>query len=130
MLNLIQATINQNNSLLGCITKKDSEKPSAESTEKPSAESLEKPSAESSEAAESKNDDQEEHESCSDSGVYQAFLVEFTTEEGKIHTLETENSKQVRIQFLYREKTQKNVDKFLLLVHEERKYIKDQCKQM
>ena len=94
--------------MLGCITKKGSEKPSAES----------------SEATDSKNDDQGELESCSDSGVYQAFIVEFIAEEGKIHMLETDKSKQVRIQFLYREKAEKNVEKFLLLVHQECKYIK------
>lgn len=63
------------------------------------------------------------NETTSESEVYQAFLLEFTRkEEKKIHILEAEKTKQIRIQFLYREKDQRTMEKFLLLVHQECKY--------
>lgn len=50
---------------------------------------------------------------------YKVFIVDLTTESNIIHNLEMEKSKQIRIQFLYREKEQLDVDKFLVLIHHE-----------
>lgn len=50
---------------------------------------------------------------------YRVFIVELATENNTVHNLEVERSKQVRIQFLYREKEQLGVDKFLVLIHHE-----------
>lgn len=62
------------------------------------------------------------NEAPSEPEVYQAFLLEFARSDRKIHVLETEKSKQIRIQFLYREKDQRTMEKFLLLVHQECEY--------
>lgn len=51
--------------------------------------------------------------------LYKVFILELTTDDTKMHNLEVERSKQVRIQFLYREKEQLDVDKFLVLIHHE-----------
>lgn len=51
--------------------------------------------------------------------MYKAYIVELKGEEAKIHDLNIERSKQVRIQFLYREKDDGQLDKFLLLIHQE-----------
>lgn len=51
--------------------------------------------------------------------LYRVFILELTTDDTKLHNLELERSKQVRIQFLYREKEQVDVDKFLVLIHHE-----------
>lgn len=51
--------------------------------------------------------------------LYRVFIIELTTDDAKMHNLEIERSKQVRIQFLYREKEQLDVDKFLVLIHHE-----------
>lgn len=51
--------------------------------------------------------------------VYEAFIVELKREEVKIHNLDTKRSKQVRIQFLYKEKEHRQQEKFLLLIHQE-----------
>ena len=105
-MNLIQASVNQSHSLLGYVTKKISEEPCGESTK----------------TAEVQHTDHEEHEIFSEYEIYHAFIVEFSIKNSKIHLLETEKSKQLRIQFLYREKVQPNFEKFLLLVHQECQY--------
>lgn len=62
---------------------------------------------------------------CSDNNgaaceeFYRAFVIELTTDDKKIHDLDIERRMQVRIQFLYREKEQSNMDRFLLLTHHE-----------
>ncbi|XP_051153319.1 protein pigeon [Leptopilina boulardi] len=160
IINLIQATINQSHSILGYITKKNSEKTKDSSqetlkvidnevkkideiSEKCLQETVKVDDKEIKENEETfKLDNQEtkeilekisqttsnvdcdnkvknNEETISNSEVYQAFLLEFTREERKIHCLETEKSKQIRIQFLYREKDQRTMEKFLLLVHQE-----------
>ncbi|XP_012217825.1 protein pigeon [Linepithema humile] len=95
VLNIVQATVNQSHTLMGYVTK---EKSHLETTDSP------------------------EHQ-CSDHNAtnefYRAFLVELTIDDTKVHNLEMERSKQVRIQFLYREKEQLGVDKFLVLIHHE-----------
>jgi hypothetical protein len=50
---------------------------------------------------------------------YRVFIVELMTENKMVHNLEIERSKQIRIQFLYREKEQHDMDKFLVLIHHE-----------
>jgi hypothetical protein len=50
---------------------------------------------------------------------YEAYIIEFKTEVAKIHTLEKNKLKQVRIQFLYKEKSLQTLDKLLVLVHQE-----------
>lgn len=60
---------------------------------------------------------------CSDHNAsdefYRVFIIELTSDDTKVHNLEMERSKQVRIQFLYREKEQLGIDKFLVLIHHE-----------
>lgn len=160
VINLIQATINQSHSLLGYITKKNSEKSKecssqdtsklvdsetkeiVEISEKGAEENLQCDNKKTNEIldenkqspTETSKLDKEEtkvnlndcdnkgdnNETTSESEVYQAFLLEFTRkEEKKIHILEAEKTKQIRIQFLYREKDQRTMEKFLLLVHQE-----------
>lgn len=58
-----------------------------------------------------------EHESYGE--FYRVFIVELTNDDTKVHDLEIKRSEQVRIQFLYREKEQLGVDKFLVLIHHE-----------
>lgn len=50
--------------------------------------------------------------------MYEAFIVELKGKEVKIHSLDTKKSKQLRIQFLYKEKEHEQWDKFLLLIHQ------------
>lgn len=100
ILNIVQATINQSRSLLGYVTKQNS--------------SIEK-AVESVEENSSKVE-----ESTVNVETYQAYLMKLDID--KLYNLEIERSKQVRIQFLYREKLQTTSDKFLLLLHQECKY--------
>lgn len=67
------------------------------------------------------------HEHESHEEFYRVFIVELTTDDTKVHDLEIERSKQVRIQFLYREKEQLSIDKFLVLIHHECEF---NCKQL
>lgn len=60
-----------------------------------------------------------DHEHESHGEFYRVFIVELTTDDTKVHNLKIDRSKQVRIQFLYREKEQPSVDKFLVLIHHE-----------
>lgn len=59
------------------------------------------------------------HEHESHGEFYRVFIVELITDDTKVYDLEIRRSKQVRIQFLYREKEQLDVDKFLVLIHHE-----------
>ncbi|XP_074113246.1 gamma-secretase activating protein pigeon [Cotesia typhae] len=108
VLNIVQATINQNHTLLGYIVKE---------TIKVSKEN-----------EETENKDQNEDEkkdplsdACLDSELelYQAYILELESDDKKIHTVITERRKQVRIQFLYKQKRQTGLDKFIVLIHHE-----------
>lgn len=63
-------------------------------------------------------EDRSEHDSFYGE-FYRVFIVELITDDTKVHDLEIKRSEQVRIQFLYREKEQLDVDKFLVLIHHE-----------
>lgn len=99
MLNIVQATVNQNHTLMGYVTKQKNCLETSDSSEDP------------------KECSNHEHESHGE--FYRVFIVELTTDDTKVHDLEIERAKQVRIQFLYREKEQPAVDKFLVLIHHE-----------
>lgn len=104
MLNIVQATVNQSHTLLGYVTKQKHPVEVADCSENHSS-----------------NNDNAASECCKE--LYRVFIVELTTDEAKVHNLEIERSKQVRIQFLYREKEQLTADKFLVLIHHECKKI-------
>ncbi|XP_003426259.1 protein pigeon [Nasonia vitripennis] len=112
VLNLIQATVNQCHSLLGYVTKQKFYLNLDESNKNVSID-CEKST---------KDDDNEMlHQQFSNQELeyYQAYIIEFKTEEAKIHALESHKLKQVRIQFLYKERSSKSLDKLLVLVHQE-----------
>lgn len=100
VLNIVQATVNQSHSLLGYVTKH-------------------KDNLETTDLCENRCSDNVNatDEYCRE--FYKVFLIDLTTDDIKMHNLEIERSKQVRIQFLYREKEQLDVDKFLVLIHHE-----------
>ncbi|XP_020282693.1 protein pigeon isoform X2 [Pseudomyrmex gracilis] len=100
VLNIVQATVNQSHTLLGYVTKQKHSVDAADCSEN-----------------QSPNDDNAASECYKE--LYRVFIVELTTDEAKVHNLEIERSKQVRIQFLYREKEQLSADKFLVLIHHE-----------
>lgn len=104
VLNIVQATINQNRTVFGYVTK---QKISIDTNV--NSESIDK-------------------NISTETEMYEAFIVELKGKEIKIHSLDTKKSKQVRIQFLYKEKEHGQWDKFLLLIHQECKnhiiYIK------
>lgn len=104
ILNIVQATINQSRTLLGYVTKSRllpdeniSENDSkTESETSPLADNLE---------------------------VYRLWVLELCTDDKNIRNLELERSKQARIQFLYKERLQRDSDKFLVLIHQECKFL-------
>ncbi|CAK9817147.1 Protein pigeon [Anthophora plagiata] len=102
VLNIVQATINQCRTILGYVTKQST--PVDVTTE--SVEPIES------------TDDKDENVPT-EVEMYEAFIVELKGIEVKIHSLDTKRTKQVRIQFLYKEKEHKQWDKFLLLIHQE-----------
>lgn len=55
--------------------------------------------------------------------VYSTCVVEVKSGERTVHNLNTERSKQIRIQFLYNQKEQKGSDRFLVLIHQECKHV-------
>lgn len=98
VLNIVQATINQNRTVFGYVTKQ-------------------KVPVEASANSECTED--KDQNILAEIEMYEAFIVELKGQEVKIHTLDTKKSKQVRIQFLYKEKEHGQWDKFLLLIHQE-----------
>ncbi|KAL6440215.1 hypothetical protein ACFW04_003064 [Cataglyphis niger] len=100
VLNVVQATVNQSHSLLGYVTKHKNNLETKDSCENHCSDNV-----------------NATDELCRE--FYRVFLIELTTDDTKMHNLEIERSKQVRIQFLYREKEQLDVDKFLVLIHHE-----------
>ncbi|KAG5336483.1 PIGE protein, partial [Acromyrmex charruanus] len=95
VLNIVQATVNQSHTLMGYVTKQKNCLKTSDPLE----------------------DRCSEHEFYGE--FYRVFIVELTTDDTKVHDLEIKRSEQVRIQFLYREKEQLSVDKFLVLIHHE-----------
>ncbi|KYN42990.1 Protein pigeon [Trachymyrmex septentrionalis] len=95
VLNIVQATVNQSHTLMGYVTKQKNCLKTSDSLE----------------------DRCSEHEFYGE--FYRVFIVELTTDDTKVHDLEIKRPEQVRIQFLYREKEQLGVDKFLVLIHHE-----------
>ncbi|XP_031775680.1 protein pigeon isoform X2 [Apis florea] len=95
VLNIVQATINQNRTVFGYVTK---QKICIDTNV--NSESIDK-------------------NISTETEMYEAFIVELKGKEIKIHSLDTKKSKQVRIQFLYKEKEHGQWDKFLLLIHQE-----------
>ncbi|CAK9802364.1 Protein pigeon [Anthophora quadrimaculata] len=102
VLNIVQATINQCRTILGYVTKQST--PVDVTTE----------FVEPTESA-----DDKDQNVPTEVEMYEAFIVELKGNEVKIHSLDTKRTKQVRIQFLYKEKEHRQWDKFLLLIHQE-----------
>lgn len=96
----MQASINQSHSLLGCVIKKVSSKLNNGDTKETNNSLSSSPSSQESE-------------------VYQTFVIELNSPEKKVNNLDTERDKQVRIQFLYKQKNQGIHDKFLIMIHHE-----------
>ncbi|XP_043275467.1 protein pigeon isoform X2 [Venturia canescens] len=116
VLNIVQATVNQNHTLLGYVIK---EKAKILETAKPAVNSEE--NSENTKE-EDPTENSAENKSCSDHSVsnveaYSPYVVEVNSK--KIHRLEIERTKQIRVQFLYKHKEQKNGDRFLVLIHQE-----------
>lgn len=98
VLNIVQATINQSRTVFGYIIKQ-------------------KVSVETRVNSESTED--KDQSIPTEIEMYEAFIVELKGQEVNIHSLDAKKSKQVRIQFLYKEKEHGQWDKFLLLIHQE-----------
>ncbi|XP_078039604.1 gamma-secretase activating protein pigeon [Augochlora pura] len=96
ILNIVQATINQSRTVFGYVTK---QKIYTDSNVEPTTDTQENISA--------------------DTETYEAYIAELHEDNVKIHNLNAKRTKQVRIQFLYREKDDGHLDKFLLLIHQE-----------
>ncbi|KYN13850.1 Protein pigeon [Trachymyrmex cornetzi] len=95
ILNIVQATVNQSHTLMGYVTKQ-------------------KNCLKTSDPLEDRCSEDEFY-----GEFYRVFIVELSTDDTKVHDLKIKRSEQVRIQFLYREKEQLGVDKFLVLIHHE-----------
>lgn len=96
VLNIVQATINQSRTVFGYVMKQKV--------------NLDK-SIESEE--------EKDQSTSTEIEMYEAYVAELKGKKVKIHNLDTKRSKQVRIQFLYKEKEHGKWDKFLLLIHQE-----------
>ncbi|XP_066601212.1 protein pigeon isoform X2 [Prorops nasuta] len=98
MHNIVQATINQTHTLLGYVIKNQASNP------------------------EIKNLQSKEDDHCGDSSnsdTYETFIIELKSNRNKTHDLGIKRDKQIRIQFLYKEKEKNNLDVFILLIHRE-----------
>ncbi|XP_046630464.1 protein pigeon isoform X1 [Neodiprion virginianus] len=100
VLNIVQATINQCHTLLGFVTKSVS--PVVDQT-----------------SLTDSGTENKMPQLCEDSEVYQVYVIELCSSTKDLHNLELERSKQVRIQFLYKQRPQRDSDKFLVLIHQE-----------
>lgn len=96
VLNMVQASINQSHTLLGYVIKEPNQNQDHVH-----------------------DHDHETPHKCSADELYKVYIIELDSPERKIHNLETERQKQVRIQFLYKQKTQLKYDKFIVLIHHE-----------
>ncbi|XP_044016035.1 protein pigeon isoform X2 [Aphidius gifuensis] len=100
ILNIVQASINQNHTLLGYIVKKPLD-----------LKNLTTPNDDDTVKNNSQDPDEVE--------IYQTYVIELDAADKKIHNIDTERRKQVRIQFLYKHKNNGIHDKFLVMIHQE-----------
>ncbi|XP_011502664.1 PREDICTED: protein pigeon-like [Ceratosolen solmsi marchali] len=112
VFNFVQASINQCNTLLGYVIK---QKSYMHLKEHQTVLSMNCKKVEKTHSHESFN----EELLNLDIEFYEAHIIEFKTEVAKIHTLENNKLKQVRLQFLYKEKCLQTLDKLIVLVHQE-----------
>jgi len=103
VLNIVQATVNQSHTLMGCIIKQKNHSKTIDFSDKQLRIMT----------------DNTDNDDMIKGDFYRVFIIELTTDNNIIHNLEIERSKQIRIQFLYREKEQHDMDKFLVLIHHE-----------
>ncbi|XP_023289623.1 protein pigeon isoform X2 [Orussus abietinus] len=112
-LNVVQATVNQSQSLLGYVVKEKVCQSNDVQNDKDICNTSE------TTVTEVNTNNAKENNASTDIEVYRAYLIELKLPETKIHSLEVERSKQVRIQFLYRQRKHAELEKFLVLIHEE-----------
>ncbi|XP_012263330.2 protein pigeon [Athalia rosae] len=100
VLNVVQATINQYHTLLGYVIKTsivvDDRKVETDCA--------------------TVNEGSSESDTLE---VYRVYVVDLCSPTKTINNLELERSKQARIQFLYKQRPQRNLDQFLVLIHQE-----------
>ncbi|XP_034948230.1 protein pigeon [Chelonus insularis] len=113
VLNIVQATINQNHTLLGYIVKR-----TRDNSEENRVNAKHEEEEEEKNVKEA-NDCLKLEPNPNGLEVYQAYVIELNSNDKKIHMIDNERCKQVRIQFLYKQKPQTNFDKFLVLIHHE-----------
>ncbi|KAK0087101.1 hypothetical protein PV325_001770 [Microctonus aethiopoides] len=109
VLNIVQASINQSHSLLGYVVKQKINSPNDEEVKPIKNKKENETECHSSEAS----------WSSSELEVYQTYIIELESHDKIIHNLDTIRRKQVRIQFLYKQKSRSSIDKFLVLIHHE-----------
>lgn len=107
MINIVQASINQDHTTLGYVIK---QKVQSDNDTEENNEEIEQCTSSTQFSGCS---------SLNELEVYQVYIMELETSDKKIHNLDTERRKQVRIQFLYKQKRQINRDQFLVLIHHE-----------